>query len=154
MATVTANPEVQTEKKPSFTLSVQYTKADGSWASATSEREFTIPEDRAKITVAYTDDQGKQQTVDRLFDRLIVKSVDEALQLLNENPYLYMAATNYGLDLFYRNTVKGPIATEIEGPGKALAKLADQIMASRAKLGKVISKERAFELAKQMAELE
>lgn len=152
MATSTVTP---TENKIKYNLSVNYVSADGSTKQAVSEREFSVPDKTAKITVNVVADDGKtNKTVERDFERIVVADQDGLLALLNENPYLVISAFNYGADLFARNTIKGPIATEVEGPGKALAKLAEQIMTSRAKLGKPITKERALQMAQLMSEEE
>jgi len=152
MATTTVQPS---ESKTLFNLSISYKNGAGETKTAKSEREFSIPEKDGEITVNFTDDDGKtQKTVKRSFERVILKDEADVLAMLQENPYLLISAANYGLDLYARTTIKGPIATEVEGPGKALAKMADQIMASRAKLGKPITKERALAMAKAMADEE
>lgn len=155
MATVTENVNQTTEQtKPKFSFSVEYKSQDGSWKTATSEREFTIPEGITEVSVNIVGDDGKQEQVKREFRRRVVESQDDLLALISENPYLALAAANYGLDLYARNTVKAPIATEVEGPGKLLKKSADQIFNARQKMGKPVTMERAFELAKRSLEEE
>lgn len=143
----------ETKTKQTYTLAVEYESADGSYKTATVEKDFTPPDELTSITVkTFGADGTPDKEAERKFKRPVVQDQGQLLTLLDKNPWLVIAATNYGLDLFSRNVIKGPITTEIEGPGKAIAKLADQIFASRAKLGKPITKERALELARLTSE--
>ena len=139
-------------KKITFLFTAKYKNKAGEWAETTKETEFSLPDLITDVSVNFVGDDGKQQQVKRDFERFIVHDVSEALSLLESNPYLTIQAINYALDLMYRNAVKGPIATEEEGPGKLLKKMAEQTFASRAKMGKPITMERAFELAKRTLE--
>ena len=139
--------------KPKFDLTVEWENKDGLWLPATSERNFDVPDEIGSIKVTVVGDDGKSSADhERRFKRLVVKDERDSLNLLQSNKYLALASQNYGLDLFARGTIKGPIAAEVEGPGKTIRKLADQIFASRQKLGKPISQERALELAAAMSE--
>ena len=141
-------------EKPKFELTTEWLSQDGSWKTATSERNFDPPDEIGEIEVAVIGDDGKtSQGHKRSFKRLVVRNKADLLKLLQDNPLLAMQAANYGLDLYARSTIKGPIAGEVEGPGKAIKKLADQIFASRQKIGKPITLERALELAASMADL-
>lgn len=149
MATVTENVQAAEESaKPKWTLSVEFKSQDGSWKTASSEREFSVPEYETEVSVNIVDDNGNQETIKRKFRRILVSTKEELLQLLSENEYFVMAAFLYGADLLARNTVKGPIAAEVEGPGKMIKSQAEKLVANRAKLGKPISLERAIELVK------
>lgn len=150
-----ATPTAEVETKNKYTMEVRYESQDGTFKTATSEREFNVPDKVATVTVSVIGDDGKtSKTEERKFERIVAPTKEEFLSLFEANPWFVMAAYHYGADLFARNVVKAPIATEVEGPGKAIAKLAEQILASRAKLGRPIDKEKALELATQMAGLE
>lgn len=147
MATVTEN--VQTEKggKPKFELTIAWQRQNGEWTESTSERSFDLPEELAEIKVSVVSDDGKTtDDVTRNFKRRVIKNESEAFQLLKSEPLLAVSALNYALDLFARGTIKGPIASEVEGPGKAIKKMAEQLKKSREALGKPITLERALEI--------
>ena len=139
--------------KQKFSMAVKWQSKDGSWKTAESERSFDVPEQMGEIKVSIVDDDGKQSDVTRSFERVRVETQEDLLALMESNLLLALSAVNYGLDLYARGTIKGPVAAEVEGDGKAIAKLANQIMKSRAKVGKKpISLERAMELAKAQLE--
>lgn len=150
-----ATPTAEVEAKNKYTIEVRYESQDGTFKTAVSEREFNVPDKVGTVTVNVIGDNGKTgDPVERKFERIIAPTQEEFLALFESNPWFVMAAYHYGADLYARNVIKAPIATEVEGPGKAIAKLAEQIMASRQKLGRPIDKEKALELATQMAGLE
>lgn len=152
MATQMTPPAAEAKQK--FSLSVKYQKADGSWAVANGEKDFTLPENVGSIDVKYTANDGSsQKTETRKFERSVVANVEELLAAIQANPLAEIAARNYGYDLFHRNIIKAPIGTEMEGPGKTLLKMAENLIASRQKLGKSeITLERALEIVKATME--
>lgn len=151
------SPVTANQKANQYTVSVNYVSADGTWKTAKSEREFSQPETQGKITVKIVDDDGKtEKSVERGFDKtgLVVTSAADLLSLLEKNPNFVLATFNYGADLICRNVIKAPIAAEVEGPGKAIQKMANQLFDSRAKIGKPISREKALKLAQMAHEID
>lgn len=134
MATSQATP---VEKKPKFALTVKWQSENGDWNEATSERSFEVPDQYGKISVTIVTEDGKGSTdVDRVFERVVFHNERDVVNMLQSNPLFVISALNYGSDLYCRGTIKGPIAAQVEGPGKTLRKMAEQFIASRRKLGK------------------
>lgn len=149
------------EKKPKFSLTVKWQSEDGTWNDATSERSFEVPDKYGEITVNYVSEDGKSSDdIKRTFERIRFHDAREVLAALGDNPMFVISALNYGADLYARGTIKGPIAAQMEGPGKTLRKMAEQFIASRRKLGKPelnadpeLALQRAIEIVTQMNEL-
>ena len=140
-------PATPKTEKPKFELTISWQHENGQWTEATSERSFDVPDELAEIKVSVVSDDGKTTSdVTRNFKRRVIKNESEAFQLLKSEPLLAVSALNYALDLFARGTIKGPIASEVEGPGKAIKKMAEQLKKSREALGKPITLERALEI--------
>lgn len=142
-------------EKEKYTLSVQYQSKDGSFKTAVVEKDFGLPEIDGDVTVNVVEDDGvTTRQVNRAFKRIVLESKEDVLDWLQDEDKTraLISAANYGLDLYARNAIKGPIASEEEGPGKVIAKLADQIMTSYQKLGKTITREKALEKAQRQME--
>lgn len=149
-----SNPAVL---KPKGAFDVEYQSKDGSWKTATVKKPFVVPSLVSEIEVPVIEADGETtRKVKRNFKRKLVETVEDAIKLLNDptTRFITLAGINYSFDLFARGAIKAPIASEEEGPGKVIAKLADQIMASFAKRGKKLSAERALKMAVEMHEAE
>ena len=145
-----ATPTEKTEKQ-TFDLTVKYkSPVSGEWLETTATKKLFEPDAISTVAVNYTDNEGKSQSKDCEFESISIPNVEAALALLNSNPLFALSAMRYGADLYARNIAKAPQGTELEGPGKLLKKQAEQFMASRAKMGKPITLDRAMEIVKQM----
>lgn len=143
------------ESKVQGTFNVEYLSKDGSFKSLAVTKNFEIPDEITTVSIKITSEDGsKQEDVEGTFKRVLIKDVAEALEWLQDpkRAYAFIGAAMYGFDLWARNAVKAPIATEIEGPGKAIAKLAKDLIASYAKMGKTITMEKALIKAQLMHE--
>lgn len=142
-----------TAQKPKFKMLVDYEStaedAVNGWKTAEAEREFAVPDSESsiKIVTLATDGVTEEKT-DRKFRRRVVGSKKDVLDLLESEELLTIAALNYGIDLFSRSAIKQPLINEIEGPGKQIKKLADQIFDSRKKIGHPVTPEQALQLAR------
>lgn len=153
MATPTQSNKVE------FTFSAGYKSKDGTWKQIEAKREFDPSEvksdkpgfARGKISVNVTEDDGTTtRTVEREIEFPYITSVSEMFDLLNTNPWLVISGWNYGTNLFARQVLKSPIAVEEEGPGRQIAKAAQELFDRRQKMGRPLSMERALELAREM----
>lgn len=142
-----ANATAAPKLKGAF--NVEFQSKDGSWKEVKVEKAFVIPQTESDVDVNVTDADGSStRKVNRNFRRKIVTSVKEAIELLsnNETRYITLAGINYAFDLFARGAIKGPIATEEEGPGKVIAKAAEQMVANFEKLGIPFTLDEALKL--------
>ena len=145
-----------TEAKTKFNLKVEYQDKTGNWVTAEGSREFALPDEEGKIEVTYVKPDGKEQGTEvRKFKRLVLRSREDVLEALgDENSTMALLYSHaYGSDLLYRSVIKVPIVAEVEGPGRVIAKLADDIIKSYRKLGKSISEEEALAAAQKMHDL-
>jgi hypothetical protein len=144
-----STPNSSTDTKPTFKVRVEYETPDGKWQSNEGERDFTVPNELSKIQITTVAADGETQVkTDCRFKRRIAASKEDILTYLENDPLCTISAFNYGYDLFARGVIKVPLQTAIEGPGKQIQKIAEQIFDSRAKIGYPVTQAEALQLAR------
>jgi hypothetical protein len=106
------------------------------------------------VTVNLKDAKGQDVKFERPVSYLQLETVDDVLQVAQDPAKLkeLIDAANYGFNLKARAIVNAAIKTENQGPEVAINRAVKQLVANRAKFGKVISEDDAR--AKVMANLE